>query len=367
MDELKRTPLFPVYADWGAKLTDFGGWELPVQFSGIKEEHEAVRTRAGLFDVSHMGEILVSGSDAYQFLQKMLTNDLARLKKEHTMYALLCYPHGGTVDDLLVYQLEENEYLLVVNASNTAKDYAWLEEHVEGDVKLENLSSQYALLALQGPKALQVLQNLTAETLEEIAPFSFRNHLQLAGAEVMLSRTGYTGEDGMEIYCKPEDAIQLWNDILEAGKAENVIPCGLGARDTLRFEAKLPLYGQELSEEINPLEAGLGFAVKLNKEIPFIGQDTLKRTKEEGLKRKVVGIEMIGRGIPRHGYPVFRGDQEIGVVTTGTQSPTLGKNVGLALIETAYTELDTSVDVEIRNKRVAAKVVATPFYRRPRD
>ncbi|WP_462412199.1 glycine cleavage system aminomethyltransferase GcvT [Neobacillus sp. Marseille-QA0830] len=368
MTELKRTPLFEVYQEHGGKTIDFGGWELPVQFSSIKEEHEAVRTRAGLFDVSHMGEIEVKGPDSLKYLQKLMTNDVSKLATGGAQYTAMCYANGGTVDDLLVYQMEESHYLLVVNASNIDKDYKWLEEHLEGEVTIDNLSETTAQLALQGPLSLKVLQKLSGSTdLNQIGYFKFQQQADINGISVLVSRTGYTGEDGFEIYCHASDAVKLWKLILEAGKEEGVIPCGLGARDTLRFEAKLALYGQELSPEISPLEAGIGFAVKLNKEADFIGKQALTKQKEQGVPRKIVGIEMVDRGIPRHGYPVFRDDRKIGEVTTGTQSPTLKKNIGLALVSSEFSETGTELDVEIRGKRLKAKVVPTPFYKRERQ
>ncbi|MGX1983058.1 glycine cleavage system aminomethyltransferase GcvT [Thermolongibacillus altinsuensis] len=361
---MKRTPLFPIYEQYGAKTIDFGGWELPVQFSSIKEEHEAVRARAGLFDVSHMGEIEVKGKDSLAFLQKVMTNDVAKLTNGRAQYTLMCYENGGTVDDLLIYKKDEDHYLLVVNAANTEKDVEWLNKHAFGDVELTNISEKIAQLALQGPLAEKVLQTLTDIDLSQMKFFEFKDNVNLQGINALVSRTGYTGEDGFEIYCRAEDAIILWNAILEAGKEDGVLPCGLGARDTLRFEATLPLYGQELSKDITPIEAGLGFAVKTNKEIDFIGKDVLKKQKEEGTLRKLVGIEMIDKGIPRHGYPIFSEEEEIGFVTTGTQSPTLKKNIGLALIKSEFSALDTEVKVDIRGKRLKAKVVATPFYKR---
>jgi aminomethyltransferase len=365
MTELKRTPLFEVYKEYGGKTIDFGGWELPVQFSSIKEEHEAVRTKAGLFDVSHMGEIEVKGPESLAYLQKMMTNDVSKLKNGGAQYTAMCYENGGTVDDLLVYKLEDDHYLLVVNASNIEKDYEWLKDHLDGEVEIDNLSEGMAQLALQGPAAETVLQKLSSEhELSNIGFFKFNQEVDLNGKKAIVSRTGYTGEDGFEIYCKSEDVISIWNDILETGKNDGVIPCGLGARDTLRFEANLALYGQELSPHISPLEAGIGFAVKLNKEEDFIGKSALKGQKENGIPRKLVGIEMIDRGIPRHGYPVYKGDAKIGEVTTGTQSPTLKKNIGLALIDARETEIGNEVEVEIRGKRLKAAVSATPFYKR---
>lgn len=366
MSDLKRTPLFEVYKEFGAKTVDFGGWELPVQFSSIKEEHEAVRTRAGLFDVSHMGEVEVKGKDSLSYLQKIVTNDVAKLQDGGAQYTAMCYENGGTVDDLLVYKIADEHYLLVINAANIEKDYKWLVNHADGDVQLKNLSETTAQLALQGPAALKVLQQLTKTDLSIIGTFKFQNDVEICGKKALISRTGYTGEDGFEIYCRTEDAVMLWREILTTGEkeGEGVLPCGLGARDTLRFEATLALYGQELSPDISPLEAGIGFAVKLTKNANFIGKEALLKQKEQGLPRKLVGIEMIDRGIPRHGYPVFIGEQQIGEVTTGTQSPTLKKNIGLALLQTAYSKFDQEIEVEIRGKRIKAKVVSTPFYKR---
>ncbi|WP_245683820.1 glycine cleavage system aminomethyltransferase GcvT [Vulcanibacillus modesticaldus] len=363
VEGLKRTPLYPLYEKYGAKVIDFGGWELPVQFTSILEEHQAVRERAGLFDVSHMGEVEVKGTDALKYIQKLITNDASKLVDGKALYSPMCYPDGGTVDDLLVYRYSENHYLLVINASNIDKDYNWFEENLEGDVTIKNISDQVAQLALQGPLAEKVLQKLTDLDLSTIKFFHFNSDVKLDGIKALVSRTGYTGEDGFEIYLSNEDAPKLWEKILEAGKEENILPCGLGARDTLRFEAKLPLYGQELSENITPIEAGLGFFVKLDKG-EFIGRGVLADQKENGAPRKLVGIEMIERGIPRSHYPVYVGEEVIGEVTTGTQSPTLKKNVGLALIKSEYADIGNELFIGIRNKKVKAKVVNTPFYKR---
>ncbi|ARK23337.1 glycine cleavage system protein T [Sporosarcina sp. P37] len=363
-NQLLRTPLFESYKKYGGKTIDFGGWELPVQFSSIKAEHEAVRTKAGLFDVSHMGEVFVSGSGALDYLQKLVTNDVSKLKIGQAQYTVMCNEQGGTIDDFLIYKLEDERYLLVVNASNIEKDVAWMEKQKSENVVIDNQSSNYALLALQGPLAEQVLQKLTDEPLEEIKFFRFKDHVQVGGEDVLVSRTGYTGEDGFEIYGAPAAIQNLWSKILQAGEADGAVPAGLGARDTLRFEAGLPLYGQELREDISPLEAGLGFVVKVNKEEDFIGKDVLIKQKEQGVERKLVGLEMIDKGIPRTGYKVFSGDREIGEVTTGTQSPTLKKNIGFALLSADFTEPGTEVEVEIRSKRLKAKVIATPFYKR---
>lgn len=363
-NELKRTVLFDRYAEHGGKTIDFGGWDLPVQFSSIKAEHEAVRTKAGLFDVSHMGEVLVAGEGALAYLQKMMTNDVSKLQIGQAQYTAMCYEDGGTVDDLLIYKRDENDYLLVVNASNIDKDLEWMNEHITENVTIDNQSDNYALLALQGPKAETVLQTLTETPLNEIKFFRFKEDVQIANESVLVSRTGYTGEDGFELYGAPEAIAKLWDAILKAGESEGVVPAGLGARDTLRFEAGLPLYGQELSKTISPLEAGLGFVVKLKKEEDFLGKAALQKQKDEGVPRKLVGIEMIDKGIPRTDYPVLVDDQEVGVVTTGTQSPTLNKNIGFALIDQAHAEVGQEVFVQVRKRTLKAVIVATPFYKR---
>ncbi|WP_258171027.1 glycine cleavage system aminomethyltransferase GcvT [Paenibacillus sp. R14(2021)] len=363
--ELKRTPLYPLYANYpGARCIDFGGWELPVQFSGIQKEHDAVRTQAGLFDVSHMGEFMVTGHFSEAFLQQLTTNDVAKLRDGQAQYTLMCDPSGGVVDDLLVYRITADQYMVVVNAANIDKDFEWMREHLIGDVTLENKSDELALLALQGPHAAAIMA-LAAESFDcgTLAPFHFAADVSVGGAAALVSRTGYTGEDGFEIYVPAEAAQQVWNALFEVGEAHGLVPAGLGARDTLRFEARLPLYGQELSHTISPLEAGLGFFVKLDKG-SFIGREALLKQKADGVPRKLVGIEMIDRGIPRCHYAVYAQGQHIGEVTTGTQSPTLKRNLGLALIEAQFAELGTELEVEIRGKRLKAEVVKAPFYRR---
>lgn len=363
---LKQTPLFEVYGKSGAKVIDFGGWALPVQFSSILEEHAAVRIEAGLFDVSHMGEVLVEGKDAESYINYLVTNDVTTLKINQAQYTAMCYPDGGTVDDLLVYKLENEKYLLVINAANIEKDYEWMKQHVKGEVTLQNISNDIAQLAIQGPKAEAILQKLTDIDLSEIGSFEFAQHVNLSGiSNVLVSRTGYTGEDGFELYFAANLAVALWEKLLEAGSEDGLKPCGLGARDTLRLEARLALYGQDLSSEISPLEAGIGFVVKTKKESDFIAKDVLTAQREEGVKRKLVGIEVLGRGIPRHGYKVFsEGGEEIGFVTSGTQSPTLKKSIGLALISTEHAGVGTPLKVEIRNKQIEAVVVKAPFYKR---
>lgn len=358
-----KTPLFDKHIQLHGKIIDFGGWDLPVEYTGIIPEHEAVRTKAGLFDVSHMGEIKVEGQDAEKFLQMLLTNDISVLENNQIAYTTMCYPDGGVVDDLLVYKYNSEDYLLVVNASNTSKDFQWLKENLIGKTEITNVSENYSLLALQGPLAQDILQKTTDKDLNEIKYYYFSDNVNVGGIKSMVSRTGYTGEDGFEIYFAPDHAEEMWDLLLEAGKEEGLIPAGLGARDTLRFEAGLPLYGHELSENISPLEAGLGFCVKLNKDY-FIGKEVLAKQKDQGLKRKIVGFEMIDRGIPRSDYPVYADGKQIGHVTTGSHSPTLKKSIGLALIDSSYAKLGTEIEIVIRNKNLKAQVIKKSFYSR---
>src|SRR5690625_545879 len=367
MSELKRTPIFPEYEKLNAKTIDFGGWDMPVQFSGIKEEHHATRNYAGLFDVSHMGEITVKGPKSLEFLQKVVTQDVSKSTPNRAQYTFMCYEDGGTVDDFLIYMMDENDYLLVVNAANTEKDYEWLLKnngYSTDEVEIKNVSADYAQLALQGPKAEEILQTLTETDLSSIKFFRFDQEVFLGSLNTpaLVSRTGYTGEDGFEIYIDKDAGRKLWQMILEAGKDKGLQPVGLGARDTLRFEANLPLYGQELSENITPVEAGMQFAVKVNKPMSFIGKEALSAQITNGASRKIVGIEMIDRGIPRHEYAVFINDDEIGYITSGTQSPTLKKNIGLAIVREEFTAIGTELAIQVRKRRLRAVVVPTPFY-----
>lgn len=365
-DLLLRTPLFPLYQQYeGVRCIDFGGWELPVQFSGIQKEHEAVRERAGLFDVSHMGEFTVQGEQAEVFLQQMTTNDVTTLVHGQAQYTLMCYPDGGVVDDLLVYKLKDQHYMLVVNASNIDKDWAWLQEHLIPGVSMTNDSEQTALLALQGPLAVDIIGKVTDTDVSSIEPFRFVQDAEVCGVKLLLSRTGYTGEDGFELYVPADQAAVVWNGLMQAGEGHGLVPTGLGARDTLRFEARLPLYGQELSATISPLEAGVGMFVKLHAG-PFIGHEALLQQKTDGPARKLVGIEVLERGIPRPHYPIYAEGVQIGEVTTGTQSPTLKRNLGLALIDSKYAALGTPLEIEIRGKKLKAEVVKTPFHKRTR-
>jgi len=368
LSALKKTVLHSLYAKYGAKTIDFGGWDLPVQFSGIGQEHEAVRTAAGLFDVSHMGEFRLSGKGSLDFLQRVMTNDVARLEDGQVMYTFMCYPDGGVVDDLLIYKLQDEEYMLVVNAANIDKDIEWLQKHIEGDsFQLRDESETTGLLALQGPLAQRILAKLTDAPWADLGAYRFWREVSIGGlTAAVVSRTGYTGEDGFEIYAGNDTIATLWELLLEAGAEDGLVAAGLGARDTLRFEARLPLYGQELSASISPIEAGLSMFVKIDKGVDFIGREALAKQRADGTSRKLVGIEMVDRGIPRTHYPVYSSESgdRIGEVTTGTQSPTYKTNVGLALVKTDYATIGTELWVEIRGKRLKAKVVKTPFYRK---
>lgn len=362
---LKRTPLFEQHRALGGKMVEFGGWEMPVQYSGILEEHRAVRTRAGLFDVSHMGEFRIEGPGALDFLQYLVPNNVAKLEINQTLYTQLCRPNGGTIDDCTLYRLEEQRYLLVVNASTTDKDWDWVSQQQKNFhlARFENASSEYALFAVQGPLAEEILQTLTGTDLKSISYYHCKPG-QVAGIEAIISRTGYTGEDGFEVYHPWNDAPKLWQAILDAGMPKGLLPIGLGARDTLRLEAGFCLYGHELTDDITPLEAGLGWSVKLDKGVDFIGREALMRQKQEGLKRKRVGIEMQERAVPRADYRLLAQGQPVGVLTSGTFGPSVNKMIGLGYAAIDYTKVGTALDVEIRGKGAPATVVGVPFYKR---
>ncbi len=362
MDTLKTTPLIEEYKNYGGKVVDFAGYRLPVQFKGILEEHEAVREKAGLFDVSHMGEIIIKGKDAETFVNYLITNDVKTLEDNDVLYTFMCNETGGVVDDLLVYRFSKEEYFLVVNASNMEKDYKWmLDNKGNYDVELNNISDEFGQLALQGPKAQEILQKLVSIDLSEIGFFKFKRNVEVKGKKCLVSRTGYTGEDGFEIYTEPKNLVELWRAILEEGKDLEVEPIGLGARDTLRFEATLPLYGNEMDATITPLEMGFGFFVKLNKD-NFIGRDALVKQKSDGVKRKLVGFELLDKGIARHGYRVIVDGKDIGHVTTGYMSPTLKKNIGFALIDEKYSAFGNEIFIKVRNRELKAVVINKKFY-----
>ncbi|QTL99854.1 glycine cleavage system aminomethyltransferase GcvT [Iocasia frigidifontis] len=355
---MKRTPLFNVHKELGARLIDFGGWEMPVQYTSIIEEHQTVRKQCGLFDVSHMGEIYFSGGDALKNLNYLITNDISQIAVGQVVYTPLCNHHGGVLDDLLVYRLGENEFLLVVNASNIEKDYQWIKEHVNGEITVKDLSSDFGQLALQGPESEKVLNKLTDIKLADMKYYRFSRG-KLAGEDVLLSRTGYTGEIGFEIYLSPAKLEEIWHEIIDAGLGYGIKPIGLGARDTLRLEKGFCLYGNELSEGVNPWQAGLSWTVKLNKR-DFIGKDALLESRQ-GYNRVLRGFKVIDRGIPRKGYKVSKDKKEVGIVTSGSYSPSLKENIGLAYLEKDVAGTGSELDIIIREKPVKALVVEKPF------
>ncbi len=361
MEGVRKTALYEAHVACGGKIIDFAGWALPVQYEGIVEEHEAVRNAAGMFDVSHMGEVDVTGPGAFDFVQNLVTNDIATLEDNQILYAMMCYENGGVVDDLLVYRFAQDHYYLVINASNVAKDFAWMQEQAKGfQVTLTNISDNVSEVAIQGPLAQDILQKVVDVPLGDIKFFYCNRNVMIDGVTCLVSRTGYTGEDGFEVYTSNDGIQKVWDAIMAAGTPMGLKPAGLGCRDTLRFEAGLPLYGNEIDSDISPLEAGLGFFVKLGKE-GFIGHEALKSQKENGLKRKTVGFEM-AKGIPRHGYEVVINDTIVGTVTTGYMSPTLKKNIGLALIDAKYGEMGSEIGIRVRKNVMPAQVISKKFY-----
>ena len=357
---MRRTPLYDAHRAAGARMVDFAGWEMPVQYSGIIDEHTAVRTRAGLFDVSHMGEVELRGAGAVAACQYVTANDVRRLADGQAQYSLLLTPEGGIVDDIIVYRRAADRILICVNASNRERDVAHLRKHVRG-ADVVDRSDDYALLALQGPRATAILQRLTNAPLTTTPRFAFTPG-DVAGCAALIAHTGYTGEDGWELYCAPDAAPALWEAILDAGEPEGVLPAGLGARDTLRLEAALPLYGHELGEETTPFEARLAWVVHMEKD-DFVGRAALQAHRQRGPRRLLVGIELTEPGIPRAEYRILRAGQPIGAVTSGTKSPTLGKAIALGYVDPAASAIETVLAVEIRGRAVAARVVRLPFYR----
>lgn len=358
----RSTSLNRLHRELGARMVDFHGWEMPLQYEGILAEHKQVRESCGLFDVSHMGEFLFQGQDAADSLQRLVANNVKRLEDGQCLYSPMCYENGTVVDDLLVYRYGQKRFMVVVNASNIQKDFDWMQSNLVGDTAMTDLSDEIALIALQGPKSSGVITRLIDSSLEELRPFRFLE-IQHEGAPLLVSRTGYTGEDGFEIYLKKDRAEQLFKKFLEE---EGVKPVGLGARDTLRFEAKLPLYGNELSDEITPLDAGLKKFCDLDGEF-FIGQDALRKIMEVGPEWKLCGVEMVDKGIPRTGYEVYGGrlDQfPIGCVTSGSFCPTLEKNCALVMVQSQEAKLGSELWIDIRNSRRCARIIKTPFYKR---
>ncbi len=358
---MKNTALTKVHEASGAKMVPFAGFNMPVQYEGVNAEHETVRNAVGVFDVSHMGEFLLSGPDALDLIQRVTTNDASTLTIGRAQYSCLPNGKGGIVDDLIIYRIKEEEYLLVVNASNIEKDWNWISSHNTKNVSMRNLSDDYSLLAIQGPKAVEAMQSLTSVDLSaikyyhfEVGPFAGIDH-------VIISATGYTGSGGFEIYCKNSEVKQVWDKVFEAGAAFGIKPIGLAARDTLRLEMGFCLYGNDIDDTTSPLEAGLGWITKFTKD--FVDSDKLKAEKEAGVSRKLIGFEMIDRGIPRHDYRILDADGNvIGKVTSGTQGPSVKKAIGMGYVKTEFAAPDSEIYIEIRDKGVLAKVVKMPFY-----
>lgn len=349
----KQTCLYDKHVALGALISPFGGFDMPIQYTNIVDEHNAVRQHCGVFDVSHMGEVLVSGKDAERYVNHVFTNDVRNMPNGKILYGMMCYEDGGVVDDLLVYKMADDKFFLVINAANIDKDWAWIQQQSKGfDITLDHQSDQYGELAIQGPEAEQVMEQVLGVPCKELVFYTFKTI-----DDIIVSRTGYTGEDGFEIYAAPNAIRTYWDQLMAA----NIKPCGLGCRDTLRFEVGLPLYGDELSESITPIMAGLGIFVKLDKE-EFIGKDALARQKAEGAPKKLVGIELHDKAIPRHGYAVIKDGNIIGEVTTGYHSISTDKSVCMALIDSAYAALDTDVEIQIRKKTFPGTVCKKRFY-----
>ncbi len=359
---MKNTALSHIHEQLGAKMVPFAGYNMPVSYEGVNAEHETVRNGVGVFDVSHMGEFLITGPNALDLVQKVSSNDASKLVDGQAQYSCLPNANGGIVDDLIVYKLKDEEYLLVVNASNIDKDWDWISKQNTMGAVMRNLSEGYSLLAIQGPKAVEAMQSLTSEDLSAIKFYHFKV-ADFAGIEhVIISATGYTGSGGFEIYCKNSEVEQVWKKVFEAGKSFGIKPIGLAARDTLRLEMGFCLYGNDINDNTSPIEAGLGWITKFTKD--FVNSENLKKQKEEGVKRKLIGFELTERGIPRHDYEIADKDGNIiGVVTSGTMAPSLNKGIGMGYVTVENSAPDTEIFIHIRNKPVAARVVKTPFYK----
>ncbi len=360
--EIKKLALYDVHKRAGAKIVEFAGFWMPIQYEGILNEHRKVRNSVGLFDVSHMGEFIVKGRNAVEFLQSVTINDVSKLAEFQVQYSALCYENAGIVDDLLIYRFPDY-FLVVVNASNIEKDFDWMQKHLMPGVDFKNLSDEYALLAIQGRNSLPTLQKLTNVHLNEI-PYYWLANGEVAGVKCYISRTGYTGELGYEIGFPPEYAEKIWMALMDAGREFNIAPIGRAARDTLRLEMKYCLYGNDIDATTNPLEAGLGWITKLKKG-NFVGREALLRVKEQGIPRKLVGIVLEENGIPRHGYPIYKNGSRIGEVTSGTMSPMLQQGIAMGYVKTEHSEIGSPVEIESRGKHLPARVVETPFYKIP--
>jgi aminomethyltransferase len=360
---MKNTALTHKHIELGAKMVPFAGFNMPVQYAGVNAEHETVRNGVGVFDVSHMGEFILKGPNALELIQRISSNDASVLFDGKAQYACMPNGQGGIVDDLIIYRVNEEEYFLVVNASNIEKDWNWIQQHNVHAVEMENVSDHYSLLAIQGPKAAEAMQQLTSISLSEMVYYTFQ-YGTFAGVEnVMISATGYTGSGGFEIYVKNEYAEHVWNEVFKAGEAFGIQPIGLAARDTLRLEMGFCLYGNDIDDSTSPLEAGLGWITKFTKE--FVDADFLKQQKEQGITRKLVAFEMVDRGIPRHGYEVYDSEnQKIGTVTSGTMSPSMKVAIGLGYVSISHSSIDSEIYIAVRDKKLKAKVVKLPFYKK---
>jgi len=357
-----KTALYDKHIEAGAKMVSFAGYQMPIQYRSITEEHKRVRETVGIFDVSHMGEFWVKGDRAAEFVSKITVNNAEKLQVNQAQYSAMLYENGTIIDDLIVYRFQ-SRFMLVVNASNRVKDYDWIKKHAPGDIILDDASERTSLMAIQGRFATALLKKLTKAPLDEIQFYWFREG-EVAGKRAIISRTGYTGEEGFELYVDNEDAPEIWDAVMDAGKEYDIEPIGLGARDTLRLEMKYALYGNDIDETTNPIEAGLGWITKVNKG-EFIGRDTILDVKAKGIDRKLIGFVVDGKAIPRHGYKCIAGGEEVGHVTSGCWSPSLEQGIGMAYLSKEYTPVDTRFDLDIRGKIVPAKVVETPFYKRP--
>ena len=361
MISMKKTSLYEIHKQNNAKIVEFAGWLMPVLYKGIREEHLGVRESAGLFDVSHMGELLIRGNEAFRFCQYITTNDLGKIEPGQAQYTLICYESGGVVDDVIIYKIDEREYLLCVNAANTEKDFRWVGSNSGNfDVNVTNVSSDYSQLALQGPNSPDILKGVLGSEIETIKKFRFKN-IEWSGLDLIAARTGYTGEEGFEIFLPWSKGPELWKGLMEEGEKHGLVLSGLGARDTLRLEMGYSLYGFEIDKDINPFEAGLERYVKLDKG-DFIGKESLESYGQKGMKRELIAFEMVERGIPRNGYPILSAGGIVGYVTSGTLSPSLGKSLGLGLVNSRDL-IDDEIQVEIRNNKRKAKIVSLPFYK----
>lgn len=363
-EALKKTPLNEAHRALGGKMVDFGGWDMPVQYpAGVIEEHMRTRTAAGLFDVSHMGEIWVEGPDAVSFINRITTNDVTKLVDGQAHYSAFPNENGGVVDDLLVYRFGPEKLLLVVNAGTTEKDWTWINSRkTDENVSLRNASADYCQIAVQGPKALEIAQGFTDVKLSEIKYYHFKEGV-FGGVDAIISRTGYTGEDGFEVYAHRDHAERLWYDLLKAGEPHGLLPCGLASRNTLRLESAMSLYGHELSDTITPLEANLGWICKIDKG-DFVGREILAKQKAEGLSRKLIGFEMTAPGIARDDYEIYVGDEKVGHVSSGSPAPFLKKNIGLGFVPVRFANVGQEITIDVRGKKISARVVQTPFYKR---